>query len=583
MADDSTDKTLDRLAELFLTEAGTSPTGHASPDDSPARRRRAAVEPMRIAPKPVAIHGRQQTAGDEADVPADESDDARHADVAGTIGVATDDERPQAPPRANHHLVEAVFLGHLPGYSGPWLTQYANHLARRRGPVAIVHVEDEQIEVEFVADRQQPRAEMQPDTIGPGGPDAVDDAEQAGEQLLDCLHDLSQLSPAPVMSWLIHLPLPLSPAALARARELPRWTLLSGVDDAAVVSAYRLLKQLLDDDLHAAERRVGVMIMGGEDRAARIAARKLSDACSRFYETPVGLLGGLRQMVPVRQRVIGRFAAPDDVWPSIRALIETLPAKLLGGEDDDEAELRRELDLIGEPQGDIGLQSMDEEGGGPLTEDTAPPPPETALPPAEMSPQTADASPTAPQVSRPVQEATPAAAPSDSQVHEAAAGAGEQDLSQNESDAQSAAPAATNEDVDLTRFVAGALRLDARCPMHPESQLALDEQGRVHLMSHCPVSQRPGSAVDDTEARLRHAIVDLLEVRAWAQQHLELIGQTQRQCRFDARAVPRLHLFTDHAKAAARLASAAQSLLEVHLLQHIKVGADHTWYCNDLT
>ena len=51
-------------------------------------------------------------------------------------------------PAGHAVAVEAVILGNLPGLSGPWLTQYAQLLAQQEGPVAILHVDDDLIDLE---------------------------------------------------------------------------------------------------------------------------------------------------------------------------------------------------------------------------------------------------------------------------------------------------------------------------------------------------------------------------------------------------------------------------------------------------
>ena len=43
---------------------------------------------------------------------------------------------PEVPPLELH--IEALFMGNLPGFGGPWLTQYAHRVAKARGPVAVL-------------------------------------------------------------------------------------------------------------------------------------------------------------------------------------------------------------------------------------------------------------------------------------------------------------------------------------------------------------------------------------------------------------------------------------------------------------
>ncbi|NJL31539.1 MAG: hypothetical protein HC898_07880 [Phycisphaerales bacterium] len=94
---------------------------------------------------------------------------------------------------------------------------------------------------------------------------------------------------------------------------------------------------------------------------------------------------------------------------------------------------------------------------------------------------------------------------------------------------------------DLPRLLApilpGALPLQARCPRHPQTQLFLDTQGRVHLAAMS--GPEPGD--------LPAAVVSLMETRQWVHEHFELLQLTQRQCRFDITQPPQLHLLTPQA------------------------------------
>ena len=114
-----------------------------------------------------------------------------------------------------------------------------------------------------------------------------------------------------------------------------------------------------------------------------------------------------------------------------------------------------------------------------------------------------------------------------------------------------------------------------RCPHHPQTQLVLDEEGRVHLLCHQVAGQC-------TDAVLHGLMVALMETRAWVREHLELLKLTQRQCRFDSAAEPVLHLFTDQAKNAVGMIGRLGATVTVHLLQQVRLGNDSTWVCNDL-
>ena len=75
-----------------------------------------------------------------------------------------------AKPKTPESRVEAVFLGNLPGYSGPWLMQYAHRLAKQSGPVAVLSVGDNEVDIDLVSTDENTlkRAQNNP-YLPPGG------------------------------------------------------------------------------------------------------------------------------------------------------------------------------------------------------------------------------------------------------------------------------------------------------------------------------------------------------------------------------------------------------------------------------
>src|SRR5690606_2548438 len=81
------------------------------------------------------------------------SDPSRNDGVPASAGMSPA-ERPDTPAPDRSQplsvLVEGVMLGNLPGFGGAWLTQYAGLLAQQDGPVAIVHVGDDSLDLELI-------------------------------------------------------------------------------------------------------------------------------------------------------------------------------------------------------------------------------------------------------------------------------------------------------------------------------------------------------------------------------------------------------------------------------------------------
>ncbi|MEM0914876.1 MAG: hypothetical protein AAGK09_09735 [Planctomycetota bacterium] len=131
---------------------------------------------------------------------------------------------------------------------------------------------------------------------------------------------------------------------------------------------------------------------------------------------------------------------------------------------------------------------------------------------------------------------------------------------------------------DRDAAYAGSITLEAACPRHPDTEVILDQTGQLHLLARHD-STDPAPDAPDLDA----ALIGLLETRQWAIDHLDLIALTQRQARFDRTTAPDIHLFTDDARAATRLADRVGPMLHLHLLQPVAVGQETTWFCTPLT
>jgi hypothetical protein len=577
MDDHRTKETLDALADLFLT--GTTPPPRKPQADSDAPVGASVRTPPRkspsaaLAPTVVASHdtldamaathaqvARALDVLDELDGPGAftlgtpepsasryDDDDNHPAASAGPSLRLHDESAPDQARGEQHARIEALFLGNLPGFAGPWLTQYAFHVAQQRGPAGVLHLAGDRVDLELVtADRQ---------TVRPG----VDDTLVQGADVDALLQRIEQLTgnrAAPVNNWIIHLPSPGDPVQLARARTIAHWTVLCGGDDMAIAAATRMLQTMLADGAsggapEAAGRRIGVMIMGSDDAKAREAVAKLNAAAAGFLRQPIELLGSRRQMTPVHMRPLGGCASAE-VWPVLQRFFGDLTAPppiaaspvyaapahpAITPIESETPVYDTHASAIMEPPSEV------EHLTGYQPSSVAAPHPQRRTPESQPS-----SSPRAPRAAQPAPQREPAVA-------------------------VDPAPSSINEPnlIDLlTGSLAGGLALQARHPRQRDTQFLLDQAGKLHLLR-----RQVGSD-------LRTALVDLLETRDWVREHIELLALTQRQCAFDTSAEPTLHLFTADAKNAVAMVNKLGPFVKLHLLQEVRIGTTKTWVCTDL-
>lgn len=604
MDDTRTRDTLDALADLFLSDPPSTrtPPDAAAPRSDPL----GGPAPIRLSPKLSASPAKRVVVPRSADDSRDQPSDLSPADAPPlrltTHRPASAPPKPKdstpdrsaltgnLPPRPVH--AEAVLLGNLPGFAAPWLAQYASHLAQHHGPVALIHLDADRAELELVGAQPQPDNLERQDHLTPDQPaDAGHPRtpEQPGPSIARLLDRLAD-GPASIGRVLIHLPTPLSAVDLRRAHQVRRWTLLTGSDDAAIVGAHRMIRQLLEADAHGdvhiagkSDPSIRLMFMGCDAHQADAALAKLNATARSFLRRGIQSLGHRRRMEPVNLQFLGGFQPPTDQPSDTDAVWRSLADWLA----------RRAHQPPPAPQTAAPTTPTPTSPAGPPSPGSHLPHQSGGFSPGSHTPSSPTHRPSSnPDLSRRVTpEEWDDLRELEAELLAAARSLGVDGPPPHPSHAHTASPpeppptppdsrpeADTLDQPDLAALltcVPGAVRLDARCPHETGTQLLLDQQGRLHLLRRHPSDRDP--------AALRAAVVDLLATRRWVREHLPLLRLTQRQCLFRDDAEPALHLFTPDAKSAVGLAQRLGNELQLHLLQQVRLGNQSTWLCNDLT
>lgn len=232
----------DALAELFLGA------------DAPAPARIEAKPAPRPADPPLRL------AGVEPDLHSDE---------------------PPAPAR-DAAVIDAVILGSLPVYASAWLLQHARDQSQKdAAPVALVRTLSGECSVDVVG-------------IAPG--DIPKDAMSS----LDAALAFVAASCARVLLRTGET----SEHDLASHPAVGAITILTGVDDPALVAAYRTVKAI-----HSCEKPIRIATMGAPEADARRAFDKISRAAGAFLETPVEFAGHVEKIEPAPSVCLHRGAS----------------------------------------------------------------------------------------------------------------------------------------------------------------------------------------------------------------------------------------------------------------------------------
>ncbi|MCC7407467.1 MAG: hypothetical protein IT442_05310 [Phycisphaeraceae bacterium] len=580
MEDVRTRRILDELADLFLTGMAP-PASSAAPTRERAKPPRA--EPATVSGGESSVNGdalrramTEQVAGPdvvghvgspwmtledefgaEAEGPsngpalhlADESVDAPHVSQPADGGVIV---VPAAEPVSL--TVEAVLMGNLPGFAGPWLTQYAQSLTHQdtANPcgVAVLHVGDDQLELEIV--------------YPPGRTSKIPTKGDGGAGMAEQLELLSRSGPVPLRHCLVHLSDAQSERQRRIAQAIGRWTIVSGADAPAVVGAYKLIKQLRQDDPTDGPDVVQLMVMGVDEPDAVEAAERFETTVSNYLGLKAQFVGHVRRMEPVNVHWLGPLAGTAAHWRTLTRQLRELDPMVrqpIGGAAA-EPEPVIEPQLESKPVATVTPPVVEEPIPEPVVEtpvsDFASEPVVEAVSEPETEPEPApepviEEAPSPPEAVKPAPEAKP------------------------EPVKPATAPAMTTESAmppALATLLPGSVALEARSPSHPEVELALDQEGVIHLLHRLEPGRDAGKAV-----------LDLLAVRRWLSEQWSLIKLTQRQCRFrePAEGGQVVHLVTSEPREAIALAQRLDAAIKVHLLDQVRVGQAVTWYSRALT
>jgi len=317
MDDRRTQDALDALADLFLTDPDPfEPLNHPrGGDEEPAP---AKLEPAPRRGDPRAARFAGPTSSTEA-----------------RRGAAPAIDAPAVPRSQTAPLIRA-WLGNLPGYAAPWLTQFAARRARRGGMTLLLRLEGRALTASLVGVHRSQLASASPSRSRPTLADydriAGDLRAEEPGRLLDAAareplirrvmlhHTTPSAGEGDPLATPDHAPaspvVPTSEASIA---------LITGLDDAALGRLGQLLERLPDPaDVGASQGSQVELIVAGA--TAHDAVEALSRLPDDDPAASVDLAETLPRMEPVEQRAVGDWTLADADLERLLERIDALPA-----------------------------------------------------------------------------------------------------------------------------------------------------------------------------------------------------------------------------------------------------------------
>lgn len=291
---------LDELAALFLTPS--APAADEEADDDPAD----GFDPLSTS----ALRPARGTDGNPEPGASDPDPDPE-AETWFTAGTPSPHRHFAGRSPSPRLISEALMLGHLPGFASPWIAQYAHALAERRGAdIALIYLDGANVRLDVVRAEERLNAPPPPRLT-------ADDLPAA----------LAELAPR-VGGFIIVVSEPDRQPYRRLLEQLPRWTVLTAADEAAVVGAYRLIKSLHAGPAAAARRtpRVHMAFAGCDDAAAADAMAKLSRVTAAHLGLAMQLAAVRKRIEPVRRHNLAELLAPADIADVLTRTLEDLTA-----------------------------------------------------------------------------------------------------------------------------------------------------------------------------------------------------------------------------------------------------------------
>lgn len=459
-------------------------------------------------------------------------------------------------------VIETLLVGNLPVRAGLWLTQYADEMAQRTGPVGLLRLDESEAILEVVR--------------GTGNDARITKAPT--------LRQAVGLAARSVRLWLVRPPEGFDEESII-ASGVDRVTILSGADEAAIVNVYTRVRALVQaaEELALPVPVLGLAIIGASPERAQEAAERIARTTQEHLGFELPLVRVIERMGALGSTLHRRFVGA--AMPSLDDIIAWIDQPI-GEEaafaDATESDTGREApsrDTKGNDAESEPRSEREESTHGHrdvVSEESR----SVATPPAETTPGPESPPPHASAVARgvrrqrfdpvrlpprpqefvepkksPVQPRPTAASAAHEQSSHGEAGVNAESLAD---DLQGPDPEARS----LTSWIEGLGATDVRCPWHEDIEIAVDPKGGLHVIAR-----------DESMRELR-------TVEAWAKQHAKVIALACRDQGVTGRSTITAHVVTD---TPVKVADLHESGVKLHVVAPVQVGSLTAWYAAPLS
>jgi outer membrane biosynthesis protein TonB len=434
------------------------------------------------------------------------------------------------PPPARNPIMECVVLANLPVMGSAWASQYTREIAGAASKlIASLRVQGEYVSLELVG--------PSPDGM------ALPGAEEFGtlEAAIDAAAELTD-------RWIVRCDA--GQEHIVAGRPIARvLTILTGGDQMAQESCRPLFERLATPlAAHGEQPMVRLAIMGDASPEAKATGEGLAKVAEEILSRPVDSI--------VCSAKINAAGKPTHTLFNGQTSLDLKAIVLVA-----------ERALVAEAT------------GKPAPAPVAPAPSPKPVPVAPAAPAK-QPEPAAPIAAPPRVEFTPPPRPAIYEIAAKAPPPVAEPIVREPAPAPKPAPAPIRPQpvarttpttaaaaTTLASHIAELKPVTLRCPYAGDIEIAVDEDGTLHLLA-----RSASEATDDS------ALAALLVASSWTEAHIGILAAAAGAS-IDEHKRPTLHLFTDRPKRSRRL---LETNLRVHLLAPVQIGSESGWFCTEL-
>jgi hypothetical protein len=210
--------------------------------------------------------------------------------------------RSEDPEKAPIGPVCAVISAHLNGKQFDRVKDYARHLAAGGKRIGLIEVDTSEFRI-MCFDRAAENSSV-------AAPAESFEPRQMAESLEELACDIDQ--------WILLLPNPRTPEALALLRRVQHWVLLSTCDHDGVVSCYRAIKGLADT--HRPRLTLALLNPSDEVEAGRV-YRKIASVCEQFLHWNMEAESAVQPVADVAEHFV-RLCRPNRDKSAVGAAVQ---------------------------------------------------------------------------------------------------------------------------------------------------------------------------------------------------------------------------------------------------------------------